>query len=68
MDEAPRISVHEAKKVFDRGSGVFVDTRNPQAWAESEVKLPVATRVTADRVNESLDQLPKDRLLITYCS
>jgi len=68
MDDAPRISAQEAKKVLDRGSAAFVDTRNPQAWSESETKLPGSIRVPADRVNESLNQLPKDKQLITYCT
>jgi len=46
----------------------FVDTRNPQAWAESDQKLPGAIRVPADEVDQHVDEIPHDRAVITYCT
>lgn len=67
--EATRITVDELKERMARGEPfTFVDTRNDKAWAEAETKLPGAIRVPADEVEEHLDQIPKDRTVITYCT
>ena len=47
---------------------VFVDSRNPKAWAESDVKLPGAIRVEADRVREHLAEIPRGRPVVAYCT
>jgi rhodanese-related sulfurtransferase len=54
---------------MDRGEQfTFLDTRNPQAWGEAETKLPSAIRVPADEVEQHLDEIPRDRTVITYCT
>ena len=63
---AKRISVDD---VAERGEDVFfVDTRNPQAWAEAETRLPGAIRVPADQVEQHLADIPRDRTVVTYCT
>ena len=67
--EATRVTVDDVKMRMDRGEKfVFVDTRNPTAWAEASTKLPGAIRVPADQAEELLDQIPRDRTVITYCT
>ena len=67
--EATRVTVDEIKERMDRGEAfTFVDTRNPQAWGESDRKLPAAIRVPADEVEQLVDQIPRDRTVITYCT
>ena len=67
--EATRVTVDEVKERMDRGEMfTFVDTRNPKAWAEAETKLPGAIRATAEDVEQHLDQIPRDRTVITYCT
>lgn len=67
--EVTRVTVDEVKARMDRGEKfTFVDTRNPQAWAEADTKLPGAIRVSADDVEQHLDQIPHDRTVITYCT
>src|SRR2546423_15586740 len=67
--EATRITVDEVKQRLDRGEEfVFLDTRNPQAWAESDKKLPHAFRLPAAELNEQLEARPKDRAVTTYCT
>lgn len=67
--EATRVTVDEVKERMNRGElFTFVDTRNPQAWAEAETKLPGALRIPADEVAEHLDEIPHDRAVITYCT
>ncbi len=68
MDDL-RISIQELRKRLDQGeAAVFVDTRNPQAWAESDVKIPGAIRVPADELGSHLDRIPTGALIVTYCT
>ena len=67
--EATRITVDEVKERLDRGEQfTFVDSRNPTAWAQSDKKLPNAIRVPADELAKHLNEIPKDRAVITYCT
>ncbi|HEX6730089.1 MAG TPA: rhodanese-like domain-containing protein [Pyrinomonadaceae bacterium] len=67
--EPTRVTVDELTTRLDRGEQfAFVDTRNPKAWGDAESKLPGAIRVSADEVETHLDEIPKDRTVITYCT
>jgi ArsR family transcriptional regulator len=67
--EATRVTVDEVRERMDRGEQfTFVDTRNPQAWGESDVKLPGAIRVPAGELEQHLSEIPRDRAVITYCT
>ena len=67
--EATRITVDEIKERMDRGElFTFVDSRNPTAWAESDQKLPHAIRVPAAELEQHLNEIPKDRVVVTYCT
>ena len=67
--EATRVTVDEIKERMDRGEQfTFVDSRNPQAWAEAETKLPGAIRVPADEVEQHFAEIPHDKTVITYCT
>lgn len=67
--EPTRVTVDELRERMARGEQfAFVDTRNETAWGEAETKLPGAIRVPADGVDEYLDQIPKDRTVIAYCT
>ena len=64
-----RISVHELRKRLDAGDTfVFLDSRNPQAWGESDMKIPGAIRVPADDLESHLAEIPKDKPLVAYCT
>lgn len=67
--EVPRISPQEVKKQLDRGEQIhFIDTHNPQAWSESDVKLPGAGRIPADQISRHPGEIPRDREIVTCCT
>jgi rhodanese-related sulfurtransferase len=69
MGDDLRITVHEVGTRMQAGEQfVFVDTRNPQAWAESAVKLPGALRIPADQLEKHLFELPKNKPIVAYCT
>jgi rhodanese-related sulfurtransferase len=66
---AERIDVPDINQRLNRGDDIFfVDTRNPTAWGEAETKLPGAIRIPADSVAEHIADLPRDRMIVTYCT
>ena len=67
--EATRITVDEVRERLERGEEfAFLDTRNPTAWAEADKKLPHAIRVPAEELAAHLNEIPRDRAVITYCT
>ena len=67
--EVTRITVDEVQQRLERGEQfTFVDTRNAQAWGESDKKLPEAIRVPAEELEAHLGAIRKDRTVITYCT
>jgi len=64
-----RISLAEVKKRLDKGESIFfIDTRNPHDWGESNVKIRGAQRIHYSELMQHLDELPRDRLIVTYCT
>ena len=69
LEELQRVTVGEVKKKMDKGEPIlFIDTRNPHDWSESDVKLPGALRIHFSELEQHLDELPHDRLIVTYCT
>jgi rhodanese-related sulfurtransferase len=69
MADAPRITIEDLQSKMTHGlEPVFIDTRNPQAWAESDVKIPGAFRVPLDSLDAGLPDIPKDKPIVTYCT
>lgn len=62
----PRISVQDAKKDFDAGHVVFVDTRGKGAFDVEH--LPGAVVVDYNAADTEFDKLPKGKKIILYCS
>ena len=69
MPDDLRIAVEEVRQRMDAGEDLaFVDVRNPQAWAESDVKLPEAIRLPHDGAEASLRKIPRGKPVIAYCT
>jgi rhodanese-related sulfurtransferase len=69
MPDSLRIAVDDLRKRMEAGEDfVLIDTRNPQAWAESDAKLPEAIRVPLDNLDENLSKIPKDKPIVAYCT
>jgi len=69
MPEAPRMTIDELKRRMDTGEQfTIIDTRNPQAWAESEVMMPGAIRMPIDELANHLPQIPKSKPIVAYCT
>lgn len=69
MADAPRITAQQLKRRMEAGEDfTIIDTRNPQAWAESDTMIPEAIRLPLDELDKSLKRIPKDRPVVAYCT
>ena len=66
LDNVPRISLADAKKAFDEGNVVFVDTRAEAAYKAEHVKGSL--NIPAEAFQTRYAEVPKDKKIITYCS
>ena len=61
------ISVDEAYKIYNSNEKyLFVDVRSVEEYVRSHVKGSILIPVEA--IEESLDVIPKDRIIIIYCN
>lgn len=65
-DNAPRMTLEEAKKVFDAGKAFIIDTRPADAFKQEHIKG--AVNITSEAVEARLSEIPKDKTIIAYCS
>ena len=64
-----RISPEEANARALSGQRVmFLDSRSPQAWGESDRKIPDAIRMPVVEVENHVPVLDKDATIIAYCT
>lgn len=63
--DVERIPLAEAKKAFDDGSAVFVDTHSAASFEVQHVKG--AVNIPPDQIAKA-DSLPKGKKIIAYCS
>lgn len=65
-DNVARISLEDAKKAYDAGTAVFVDTRDISSYNFNRIKgainLPMSEYATG------WQKLPKGKKIIAYCS
>jgi|SRR5215203_3167022 len=65
-DNAPRISLADAKKAFDAGNVIFIDTRGEAQYQQEHVKG--AINIPSDSFPARYAEVPKDKQIIAYCS
>jgi len=67
--DAPKITPDELRRRMDAGEDfTLIDVRNPNAWAQSDVIIPEAIRVSLDNFEENLQRIPKSRPVVAYCT
>lgn len=67
--EPKRITTEEVKRRLDAGEPIlFLDTRSDQAWKDAQWQIPGSKRIPPDDVSDHLGEIPRDRLIVTYCT
>lgn len=62
----PRITLADAKAVFDQGSAIFLDVRTDQDYQLSHI--PGAIHIPYNELPQRLNELDPAVEIITYCS
>lgn len=65
-DDAPRITLAEAKAEFDANNVVFVDTRAATAYQSEHIKG--ALNIPMEAVEMRYKDIPTGKKIIAYCS
>ena len=64
-----RITADELKHRMDLHEPLtIIDARAPDAWKSSNVRIPGAIRVPPDDVDTHLSEIPRDRVIVAYCT
>jgi rhodanese-related sulfurtransferase len=64
-----RLSLGEVKVMMEQKKPItFVDSRNAHDYDESDLQLPGAIRVPVDDVEANLSRIPRENLIISYCT
>ena len=66
LDDAPRISLADAKKAFDDGSAIFIDTRSDSTYRQEHITGSI--NIPTGTLDANISKLSKAKKLIAYCS
>ena len=64
--EVPRINLEDAKKDFDAGAVVIVDSRAAEAYRQEHITG--AINIPIGSTDDKFDAIPKGKKIIVYCS
>jgi hypothetical protein len=63
------ISVEEARRLIEEGHDpIFIDTRNSKHWGQSDQKIPGALRIWREELEARIEEVPRGRVIIAYCT
>lgn len=65
-DDAPRITLADAKKDFDDGQAIFIDTRGEGNFKNEHIKG--AMNIPVEFAETRYKEIPTDKKIIVYCS
>lgn len=64
-----RITIQQLKEKMDANEEVIIlDVRSKYAWESSSIKIKGAIRVDPEQVEAGTKSLPKDKLIVAYCT
>ena len=67
--EPKPISPEAAWALVEEGRGpVFLDTRNPKHWGQSELQIPGSLRIWRAELEGRIAEVPRGRPVVTYCA
>lgn len=65
-DGVRRITVADAKAAQDKGEAIIVDVRSEDSYAAGRIKG--ARSIPEDQISRRADELPRDKMIVTYCA
>ena len=65
-DNARRIKAAELHELWEKGDVVIIDTRSEAAYKDEHIKGAIL--MTAGTVLSHLEELPKNKMIVAYCT
>lgn len=65
-DGVRRITATEAHEAWLKGNAIIVDVRNEVVYQTGHIKGAIL--IPADQIASQLNKLPRDKMIITYCT
>jgi hypothetical protein len=65
-DGVRRITTVELRDALAQGSAIVIDTRPLDAYKQSHIKGSIS--VPLDQVESRIGELPRDKMIVAYCS
>jgi 3-mercaptopyruvate sulfurtransferase SseA len=65
-DSARRITAEEVHKLWEKGDVVIIDTRAEPAYKQEHIKGSIS--MPTGTVLQRIDELPKNKMIVAYCT
>jgi 3-mercaptopyruvate sulfurtransferase SseA len=65
-DGVRRITTVELRAALDKGTALVVDTRPLESYKQNHIKGSIS--IPLDQVADRIGELPRDKMIVTYCS
>ena len=65
-DGVKRITTIELRDMLDKGTAVVIDVRPADAYRQNHIKGSIS--IPLEQVQSRLNELPRDKMIVTYCS
>jgi len=65
-DGVRRVTLVELRDALDKGTAIVVDTRAAEVYKQSHIKGSI--NIPVDQVANRLNELPRDKMIVAYCS
>ncbi len=67
-DAGLRIDPEDAKRMVDSGEAIILDVVAPGSWESMSRAIKGAVRIDPDEIGDRLNELPRDRAILAYCT
>src|SRR5437763_679217 len=65
-DGVRRVTTVELRDMLDKGTAVVIDTRGADSYKANHIKGSIS--VPVDQVANKISELPRDKMIVAYCS
>jgi hypothetical protein len=65
-DGVKRITTVELRDALAKGTAILIDVRGDAVYKQSHIKGSIS--IPADQIESHLSELPRDKMIVTYCS
>ena len=65
-DGVRRVTTVELRDMLDKGTAIVIDTRGADSYKANHIKGSIS--VPVDQVANKISELPRDKMIVAYCS